>query len=51
MLISRALNIENENVNLDKGAQETASTESACLRASLGVIGNNKYIKILEHLK
>jgi len=40
MLISRAIHIENENVNLDKGAPETAQSESACLRASLIVIGN-----------
>ncbi len=39
MLISRAIYIENENVNLDKGILETVSTQSACLRASLVVSG------------
>lgn len=34
MLISRAIHIENENVNLDKGAQETA-TISIGLPASI----------------
>ncbi len=34
MLISRAINIENEGVNLSKDALKTAQTESACLRAS-----------------
>ncbi len=38
MLISRAIYIENENVNLDKGATETAQTKSACQRASLSVL-------------
>ena len=37
MLISRAINIEKVDVNLEKGSQETASTQSACLRASFGV--------------
>ncbi len=36
MLISRAIHIENENVNLEKGAMEVDPTQSACLRASLG---------------
>ena len=40
MLISRAISIENENVNLDKGNQETASTCSDYLRASLIASGN-----------
>jgi|GEM_PF-6557908 len=38
MLISREFYIENEDVNLDKGATETAPTQSACLRASLIVM-------------
>lgn len=37
MLISRAISIENESVNLDKGTSETAPTQLAYLRASLGV--------------
>jgi hypothetical protein len=42
MLISRDFTIENENVNLDEDAPETAPARSACLRASLSVIGNLK---------
>ena len=38
MLISRVINIENENVNLKKGAPETVLSQSACLRASFSVI-------------
>ena len=38
MLISRTIYIENEDVNLDKDALETAPTQSACLRASRVVI-------------
>jgi hypothetical protein len=44
MLISRAINIENENVNLDSDAPETAPTESACLRASFSVKGDKMEI-------
>lgn len=40
MLISKAIHIENENVNLEKGALETATTQSACLRASW-VVGSH----------
>ena len=40
MLINRDNKIENEDVNLDKDAQGTASTQSACLRASLSVSTN-----------
>ena len=44
MLISRDNKIENEDVNLDKDAQGTASTQSACLRASLSVrLCNNPF--------
>ncbi len=39
MLISRAINIENEIVNLDKVTRKQPQTQSACLRASLIVIG------------
>ena len=39
MLISRANYIEIENVNLKIDTPETAPTQSACLRASIGVMG------------
>jgi len=45
MLISRAIRIENEDVNLKKGTTEAAHTKSACLRASLGVSGHCKTVQ------
>ncbi len=36
--MSRAINIEKVDVNLDKGALEAAQTQSACLRASWTVM-------------
>jgi hypothetical protein len=38
MLISRAIYIENVNVNLNNDAPETAQTQLACLQASLHVL-------------
>jgi len=48
MLISRAIHIENENLNLDKDAQESVPTHSACLRASFSVMSNSfmKYFSL-----
>jgi len=40
MLIIRAISIENENVNLEKGTTETVKTQSACLRASWVVMAH-----------
>ena len=42
--MSRAFNIENAIVNLEKGIPLTASTESACLRASSTVRSTVKEI-------
>lgn len=48
MLISRAFNIENVDVNLKNGAPETDPSQSACLRASFGVRCNDPIIQNLE---
>ena len=42
MLISRAINIENENVNLDKGALETVSNPEGLPTSNLGVTSKRK---------
>ncbi len=41
--MSRAIRIENENVNLDKDAPETSPAQQIYLRASVNIIGARKW--------